>query len=45
MTLLFTYKNIGVCYMGLTKTQDSLLFFSKALKLIENAMKDDDSDE
>ena len=44
MVLLFTLKNLGVCYMGIGNTQDAKFFFNKSLKLIQNAMKETDSD-
>ena len=45
MVLLFAYKNIGVCYLALGNSVDSKFFFNKCIKLLEDVMKDTDSEE
>jgi tetratricopeptide (TPR) repeat protein len=45
IVLLFTWKNIGTCYMGLGKSEDARTFMNKAMALMEGIMKDSDSNE
>lgn len=45
MVLLFTWKNIGTCYMGVGKSEDARHFMNKAMDLMTSAAKDTDSEE
>lgn len=45
MVLLFTWKNIGTCYMGVGKSEDARHFMNKAMALMQGVMKDTDSEE
>ena len=45
MVLLFTWKNIGTCYMGTGKSEEARNFMNKAMDLMKSVMKDSDSEE
>ena len=45
MVLLFTWKNIGTCYMGTGKSEDARHWMDKAMALMKSVMKDTDSED
>jgi len=40
MSLMYTYKNIGTCYLGVTQIESAHKYFDQCIELINNAKSD-----
>jgi len=43
ISLYYTYKNIGTCYLGIGQSETGRKYFRDCLKVLENAKYDHDS--
>ena len=45
MSLLYTYKNIGTCYLGIGQSDSARKYFRDCIELIQNAKCDHEKED